>query len=93
MKRVAVLMGLLGCQTVASVPPRPCDRLGDRPGLREEIEKLHQSLPGDPTQRLRWYALDADISCAGNRKLGAQPISIAREEPSLWARMRARMGL
>lgn len=80
------------CHTVANITPRPCDRLGDRPGLRDEVQKL-QALPGDPTKRLRWYALDADISCAGNRQLGAQPISIAREEPSFWARMRARMGL
>lgn len=84
---VLVLAFLMwGCRTVANPVPRPCDRLEDRPGLREEVSRL-RDLPGDPTRRLRWYALDADVSCAGNRVLGAPAISIQREEPSFWARI------
>lgn len=77
---------LSACTTVAAVPPRPCDRLADRPGLREEVDLLRH-LPGDPTRRLRWYALDADISCAGNRALGAPTVSVPREEPGFWVRL------
>lgn len=68
------LLTLAGCRTVAQPVPRPCDLLDDRPGLRSEVAQL-KTLPGDPTKRLRWYALDADVSCAGNRALGAPPIS------------------
>lgn len=75
-----------GCSTMAAVPPRPCDQLDDRPGLREELRIL-RALPGDPFVHTRWYALDADESCAGNRALGAPRITPAHKPPSCWARL------
>lgn len=68
----------IGCARPALVPPRPCDMLDDRLGLREELRRL-KALPGDPFVHTRWYALDADVSCAGNRKLGAPRISAEPE--------------
>ena len=78
-----------GCTTVAAVPPRPCDTLDDRPGLRAELRDL-RALPGDPFKRTRWYALDADQACAGDRVLGAAPITPPKE-PGFWARLWARI--
>lgn len=92
MRWTLLLFLLSGCVTRSVTPPMPCDLIDDRPGLREEIRKL-KLLSGDPTKRLRWYALDADISCAGNRVLGAKMVSVPKKEPSFWARIWTRLGL
>lgn len=64
---------LPGCTVAVIAAPRPCDLLDDRPGLREELRQL-RAMPGDPFQATRWYVLDSDESCTGNRALGAPPI-------------------
>lgn len=79
----AIVLFLGGCASVdPTIVPYPCDRLD--PAERRQITQLRQ-MPGDPYRRLRWYALDADESCAGNQALGAPPLTKTPErKPRPW---------
>jgi hypothetical protein len=66
---------VLGCAAPRpAVSPLPCDLLDDHPGLRSELHSL-KAVPGDPWRRVRNYAYDADEACAGDRALGAPPLT------------------